>query len=60
MCLKFKWHMFGKDVGELNVTQVEGQSVHDTSVWKRAGNNLDLWHQQYVQLLPSQQPSKVC
>lgn len=42
VCLSFKYHMFGKDIGSLTVFK-HGSGVHRQRLWRRKGNMGNLW-----------------
>jgi hypothetical protein len=49
-CLKFWYHMYGEDVGELTVLQRNLSSKQDGAIWQLHGDQMDMWHQGRVKL----------
>ncbi|XP_050391165.2 MAM and LDL-receptor class A domain-containing protein 2 [Patella vulgata] len=49
-CLSFWYHMFGKDMGDLNVYIKTNQTGLGDAVWTRGGNQGNVWKRGYVNL----------
>ncbi|XP_050410363.1 MAM and LDL-receptor class A domain-containing protein 1 [Patella vulgata] len=49
-CLAFMYHMFGDDMGVLNVYIKTKQAGLGDAVWTRAGDQGDVWRQSYVNI----------
>ena len=47
LCLHFKYHMFGMDVGSLEVYQ-DNDGLEKMLLWKQQGNLGNAWHQGFV------------
>ncbi|XP_070566390.1 MAM and LDL-receptor class A domain-containing protein 1-like [Ptychodera flava] len=49
LCLQFWYHMYGPDVGTLNV-YIQENSIRGNAVWTRKGTHGDVWHYGYYNL----------
>ena len=51
-CISFWYHMYGINMGTLNVYAVRNSTnpVLGNPVWSRKGSTANLWYQQYVSL----------
>lgn len=43
LCLQFWYHMFGKDIGSLNIYILRNASGSETKVWSQQGHMGDKW-----------------
>ncbi|XP_077865040.1 MAM and LDL-receptor class A domain-containing protein 2-like [Saccoglossus kowalevskii] len=49
-CLRFWYHMYGEDIGSLNVYQIDIGNIFQTPIWSRSGNQDDMWRRGSVPL----------
>lgn len=58
-CLKFRYHMYGADMGRLSVYIQYGSELPQAPYWTKRGNQGNAWLVGEVNLNPSQ-PFRVC
>ena len=52
-CLSFYYHMFGVDIGELNIYIVLLHDGKQTLIWRKYGNQGHKWHHGMVSFVSS-------